>query len=237
MSSARRRVGLLVPAINVMVEDELVLASPPDLGLHIDRLDVDRSLPLRDQFAQMVAEAPARALVLSKARVEALGFACTSASFFEGPDADRRLTASIEAASHLPAVSTSGALVAALRHLGVGRIALATPYVKWVWEAEAGYFEAAGFEVRSAVGLDRTGGADIAELSEEEVRDLVATADRPEAEAVVVSCTDLPVMPLIEGLETHHGKPVVASNQALLWALRRAVGLGGLTGYGLLLSS
>lgn len=237
MPSARRRVGLLVPAINVTVEDELLPAAPPGLGIHVDRLDVDRSLPLHDQFVQMVEEAPASAAVLAKARVEAIGFACTSASFFKGPGADRDLAASIETASGVSAYTTSGALIEALRQLGVTRVALATPYLDWVCEAEASFLEAAGFKVTSVVGLNKDGGADIAELAEDDIRDLVTTADRPKAEALVVSCTDLPIMSLIDDLEAHHGKPVVSSNQATLWVLLQAVGLAGIPGYGLLLSS
>ena len=41
-----------------------------------------------------------------------------------------------------------------------------------------------------------------------------ASVDRPEAQAVVISCTDFPTFSIIRELEDKLGKPVVTSNQA-----------------------
>ena len=57
------------------------------------------------------------------------------------------------------------------------------------------------------------------------VRHLAQAVDRPDADAVVLSCTDLPTLPLIAALEADLGKPVVTSCQATVWQVLRAAGV------------
>jgi maleate cis-trans isomerase len=45
-------------------------------------------------------------------------------------------------------------------------------------------------------------------------------------DAVCLLATDMQTFPIIEPLEREIGLPVVTSNQALLWASLRALGLG-----------
>jgi maleate isomerase len=55
----------------------------------------------------------------------------------------------------------------------------------------------------------------------EGVAQLVLEADRPDAEAVFVSCTNLPTYDLIAPLEADLGKPVLTANQVTMWASLR----------------
>ena len=55
--------------------------------------------------------------------------------------------------------------------------------------------------------------------------DLVRRADRQEARAVFVACTNLPTYDLIAPLEQELGKPVLTANQVTLWAGLRRLGL------------
>ncbi len=48
-------------------------------------------------------------------------------------------------------------------------------------------------------------------------------ADHPDAEAIVLSCTDMRSVEVIERLEAAVGKPVVSSNQAMLFAVLQAL--------------
>ncbi len=51
-------------------------------------------------------------------------------------------------------------------------------------------------------------------------------ADSPDAEAVVLSCTDMRSIEIIDRLETAIGKPVVTSNQAMLFAAVQELDIG-----------
>jgi arylmalonate decarboxylase len=45
--------------------------------------------------------------------------------------------------------------------------------------------------------------------------------DRPEAQGIFISCTDLRATEVLGVIERDLGKPVIASNQATLWAMLR----------------
>ena len=119
-------------------------------------------------------------------------------------------------------------------HLGVKRIALATPYSESISRAGRAFWEAAGFEVVGYRRLDDV--ANIYAETEERAYALGRAADVPDAEAVLISGTGLPTVGIIEQLERELGKPVVTSQQAGLW---RALRLANLTdpvpGFGRLL--
>lgn len=229
------RIGCIVPAINVIAEDDFISLSPPDVGVHFARADVDQARPIAEQFQRMVDDAPYLAKTLVKADVKVVGFACTSASFFKGEGSDAVIAESISDKAGVPAVTTSTAVVEALRSIGARRIAVATPYLEWIFEAERDFLQAAGFDVTGINGMERRGGADIHTISAGEIHDLVADVDSVEAEALFISCTDLPALSLIDEIEAHHGKPVVTSNQATFWGCAKVAGVKPIEGYGQLL--
>ncbi|MGA2940790.1 MAG: hypothetical protein ABSE50_02055, partial [Xanthobacteraceae bacterium] len=66
---------------------------------------------------------------------------------------------------------------------------------------------------------------------------LAVAADRPEAQAIFVSCTQFPTLAMIQPLEALLGKPVVASNQATFWRCLELIGCTEpIAGFGALLS-
>ena len=62
-------------------------------------------------------------------------------------------------------------------------------------------------------------------------------ANRPEADAVCLLATDLRSFPILQQLEDDLGKPVISTNQAILWKSLLAAGMKPeIQGYGRLLS-
>lgn len=234
-STPPRRLGCIVPSINVTAEDEIIAMAPPGVGVHFARALVDRSLPLESQFSTMVDQLPELASGLAQAGVSVIAFACTSAGFFKGAESDRDVAKAIARGADLPGVPTATAVIEALTALGVRKVAVATPYVKWVFEREREFLEAAGFVVTAITGLERTGGADISGIPQETVRSLIDSVNSADADAVFVSCTDLPAVHLITELEDRLGKPVVTSNQATFWACARRMGLRPMDRFGRLM--
>ena len=235
MTKKRHRLGFIVPAINVIAEDDYIALAAEDVGVHFARADVDTDREIAQQFQQMIDAAPALAASIAKAGVTVVGFACTSASFFNGEGSDKVIAAHMTAMASVPTFTTATAAVDALRTVGAKTVAIATPYLSWVFEAERNFFQQAGFQVVAINGLERRGGTDINSITDDEIRSLVVDVDRPAADAIFVSCTDLPVLGLIDELERTHGKPVVTSNQATYWAAAKVAGVPPVTGYGTLL--
>ena len=128
------------------------------------------------------------------------------------------------------------AILAALAHLGVRKLALGTPYPESISALGKAYWKAAGLDVVSYHRL--TGVENIYDESEERAYRLARDADVPEADAVLLSGTGLPTVGVIELLERDLGKPVITSNQASLWRALRLAGVReSIPGFGRLLTT
>ena len=224
------RVGIVWPeAVQAGHLAELELFVPP--GLELDIEPVDSAPPLGDEGITLThVEGLARdpgigraAQRLARRGAQAAAYGCTSGSYVLGLDGDAAIVADMRAAAGVPATTTSTAATAALRELGVRRVAVLSPHVDALNERLRAYLEASGFEVVIMVGLNRRG--DIEAIEPTETRDLVASSvDIPTAEAVFISCTGLRTAAVIDDLEAVIAKPVVTANQATLWHVAQLAG-------------
>jgi maleate isomerase len=148
-------------------------------------------------------------------------YLCTSASFVEGLAGEAELVSVMERAGARRALTTSGALLEALTALGAHRVAVATPYDAELTASLCDFLAEAGHEVVSSSLLGM--GEDIWRVSSESVEELVAALPLADAEAVVISCTNLPTYDVIPALERSTGLPVVSANLASMWAALRAI--------------
>ncbi|MBM4407537.1 MAG: hypothetical protein FJ038_02780 [Chloroflexi bacterium] len=224
MDASERRIGVIVP-FDFALDREYWQWAPDDVSLHITRTP-PHSGPVGVELARAVSEtgeAADAAKTLFEIKPEAIAYACTSGSFVDGLHHEAALRAAIQEASPGAwAVTTSGALLEALRALGVRRVALGTPYVSALGVLLADFVRAAGFEPVSLANLELTGG--IADVAEDEVRSLAEAAHHPEAEALFLSCTNLRTFDALPALEARYGIPVLSANQVTMWGALRAAG-------------
>ena len=207
----------------------MMLLRPPGVSLHFTRAggyDLD-AVPDSEQmrgFALASLDAVLEALMA--ARPDILLYGCTSATLSHGPAFDREFSAEIERKAGVPAVTAAGALVEALSDLGVTKVAFAAPYTEALNGEAAAFLEQSGFQVVAVASVGRDlGNYGQGALTPDEVAALARRADHPEAEALVLSCTDLRAVEVIDRLERELGKPVVSSNQALVAAAVKRLGL------------
>ncbi|NDL56048.1 hypothetical protein [Phytoactinopolyspora mesophila] len=98
-----------------------------------------------------------------------------------------------------------------------------TAYADELGDALGQFLDAAGISVAGSAHLGLDGR--IWTVPYSTTRALIEQADRPEAEAVFVSCTNLPTYDLISPLEHTLGKPVLTANQVTMWAALKASGI------------
>ena len=239
----RARIGVLVPPGNPTVEPELYRMAPSGVSVHFARLDSSSSASapgahggMEDRTQAYVDSLPAVAPVLGAVNPAIVALAFTAASYSNGFAREAALADRIASLTGSPALTAAQAILAALEHLGVKRLALGTPYPESISAMGRAYWEAAGLTV---VGYARLiGVTNIYDESEERAYRLARQADVPDADAVLLSGTGLPTIGVLELLERDLGKPVVSSNQALLWrALRMAGVREPVPGFGRLLTA
>lgn len=229
----KAKIGLIVPSTNTISEPEFWRMAPPGVTIHTSRVLL-LGKATEESYFTMAAALDRAVEELATAEVDVVAYGCTSGSIIcPLPQLLRQMGDKTKT----PVTAAAGAVVAALRALGVERVALGTPYVDFVNQAEKKFLEDYGFKVASMHGLDLGHTQDerrgICRVPPEAVFRLARMIDRPDAQAIFISCTSLATIDVIAGLEKELGKPVVTSNQACFWACLRLLGIKtSVTGYG-----
>ncbi len=222
---ARAKIGVIDISSCANLEPELYALAPPGVAILTTRVPLPQTTPKELEVLGQTAEQAAREL--ASAQPDCIVFACTSGSFINGAGYDLQIAAQLQAAAKgIPVVTTATALRLALSALDIKRFSLATPYLPIVTQRAVDYFNANGYQVvnRQCLGLDTDYAIGLQTL--EQVERLACNVDCPQAEAVVISCTNLKTLPLLQPLEAKLGKPVISANQATLWHALRSIGIG-----------
>jgi len=235
----RKRIGVMVPSTNTTLEADFQLIAPPTVTIHGQRLWLTNEANGDAAYERMNGEIESGARYLATARVDVVAYGCTTGSFYRGSGWDQEMLAILRAAGGVPAVATSPAVVEALRTFGVRHLSVVTPYPEWNNRRLRPYFEGMGFEVLTVDGepiAAASGNQGINDQEPEAVVEFATRMCRPQADALLCSCTAWRALEAVDPIEQKLGKPVVTSNQATIWAAFRAIGVDPrIRGYGRLL--
>jgi maleate isomerase len=240
----RLKLGVLVPSTNTSVQPEYDAMRPPGVTNHVrgfripnapTRTDAEFERQLENMRATMV-DAMDEVLTSEPDHV-VLATAAESAGGVAGAKLLReRLLAKSD--GRVGVTLGADAVLAAL-HLygGIGRIGLVTPYMPVGDEQARRFFADSGFEVARVKGLRCGSPVLIAHTPEAAIRDAIKEVDGPDADAVVVVGTNLPMARVAGMAEFWLGKPVVALNTATYWHALRQCGIEDkVRGFGRLLA-
>jgi maleate isomerase len=86
MRSAIKRIGLLVPATNTVMEDDFADLMPSSVRMNVNRMHAGspRAASAVESLRAMGVQAEEAARVLAMAPVDMIAFGCTSGSFLDG---------------------------------------------------------------------------------------------------------------------------------------------------------
>jgi maleate isomerase len=209
------RVGLIIPSSNRMVEQEMVHAFPDGVRPHVTRLRMTGDNRMgHDQLIPRVEDATR---ALADAKCDVIAFHCTANSMEEGASGEQRILAAVGSAGARHATTTATAIRRALDALGARRIVLVTPYSQEVTDHEAEFLNDAGYEVIYAKGYALAGSDAYCSTPPSVWRDRVLEAANPQADVYFLSCANISVFSIIEELERRLGRPVITSNQTVIW--------------------
>lgn len=221
----RARIGLITPmsenaehAFHIYAPDGVSFASmkinfpgptPEGLMILTDQLE-ETAAKYRDYDADLVV------------------FGCTSGSCIQGVGWDQECIRRIEKASGVPGLTTSTAVLEALKALGSRKVAVLTPYPDDTNEAERKFLEDSGFQVTNIVGMDmkQFENTSFERASEYFLYQNVKHMDMKGADTFFLSCMGLTTMELISDMERFLKVPVVTSHQATLWSALRHCRVG-----------
>lgn len=214
---AQRGIGIIAP-FDLALERELWRWAPLEVSLHLARTPYE-PVPVSLEMAELVSER--RHLMTATRDVmhvepEVVAYLCTSGSFIKGIAHERKLCDAICEAGAQHAITTSGALLEAIEHLELSKVSVITPYDAALTERLHSFLHEAGTDVVRSDHLGLGGG--IWKVNYRTIAERIIAADDPKAEAIFVSCTNLPTYDVIAPLEAELGKPVLTANQLTIWA-------------------
>lgn len=227
----KKRIGQLYPS-GGLCDFEVQLMAPDGVQFLTTRMTFKRS-SLEDDIA-FVKQLEKHAELLADAQVDLIAMNCTAASLIAGPAS---VNQRIWAATGIRSITTIEALMAAVQATGMRQVALMTPYTQEVVNKEIEYLSAAGYEVVVTAGQPCQTPIEQGSLPPEMWLSLARQLAGEKIDGLIISCAGIQVASFLAQIEQELGVPVVASNQALLWA---CLGLCGMTepvsNYGRLLS-
>jgi maleate isomerase len=211
------RIGVIVFDEDVTTEADLARlgGGDDDVAIHVARmpLPLDPSPAGLARTADDIAAAAAR--LVPSARLDAIGYSCTTGTLQMG------YAAVAEAVGRgrpgVPVATPITGAVKAFAALGVRRISLLTPYGPPLNSLIVEHLAGQGVQTLNIAAFDVPDEVDYARVSLASLRTGAASAMHARAEALFISCTALRGTGLIGELETALGRPVVTSTQALWW--------------------
>jgi len=220
----RGRMGLLVPSINTTMETEFWRIAPEGVSVHSARIAGGRH-GTPEELRSMENASKKAAEEVAMVEPDVVVYGCTSGSFFEGPEWNRKICDQLTAITKAPTVTTAGAMAECLMAGGYKKVDVVTPYVELTNERLKQFLKAHGIDVLKLGTFDMLDMFDHAKIQPEEIYRKVREITTPEAEAVFVACTQLRALEVLDMLERDLGKPVYSAVQASAWQAYEAMGV------------
>ena len=227
----RAKLGLVVLAMEQTVEDDAITLTPPGVGLHFSRIAMSNNATVETLGAMAPGITASASLLLPEDHLDVISYTCNSGTMVIGEAGVMAALAAAKPEAKATTVMTS--VARGLHALGARRIVVATPYLDEVNDYVLAFLEARGFEVLDIQGLNIRENTAIDLVEPEFMREFARGLDRPDADAVFVCCGALRTLDITGALEGDVGKPVVVSNQAMMWDCLRLAGIEDvIPGYG-----
>ncbi|GKX35902.1 MAG: Asp/Glu racemase [Rhizobiaceae bacterium MnEN-MB40S] len=210
--------GIIVLKTDETLEKEFGVLLDHDSVVHYSRVESE-ALVTPDTLRLMEARIPQSASMLPEDAIyDAVAYACTSGATTIG--AEKVAEAVNTVIPDVPVTDPITATIARLRSIDARKICLLTPYIPELTRAMAEKLTGEGFEIVASGSFYEERESAVVRISQASVLAAVeALAQEAKADAVFVSCTNLPTIDILEEARKRTGIDVFSSNSALAWHL------------------
>jgi maleate isomerase len=238
---AHRKIGVVIPSTNWVVEAELETLPLEGLSFHFGRMHIldarmdtnERFEAMMQRFRDTIGETIDSVVTM---RPEYMLMGMSSETFWGGKEGAQHFVEEMEARAQLPVTTGAISVQEALNLYGATRLAVVTPYQPVGDEQVERFLSDCGYEVVRLAGLRCESAHAIAQLTEERVRPVLEELDGDEVDAIVQVGTNFSMIRLADQMERELGKPVIAINAANIWHALRHAGIDAqFDGFGSLL--
>lgn len=151
VQGAKPRIGLVVPPVNTAAEDYYHTFGCDQFSFSSTRYGYYKDLPLRKRLDCYATELPTRLDSFGHMAMHAIISCCSGNHYLQGFDGDLGGCLELSDSVGVATLSTTVAVVAWLRHLGVDKVTMVTPYEDWLNELSLAYWSSAGLKVDTMI--------------------------------------------------------------------------------------
>ena len=231
------KVGLIALSTDQTIEKDFKnICSNLPLDIFINRihnqnpLTKENLLKMREDLASVTKK------ILPDEKLNTIAYGCTSGTIAIGENNVKEKILSVKPGSYVTTPVTSA--IKAFNQLKINKIALFTPYPEAVNKTILDYFNKKNIEVSSFASLNLNLDSEFANVDPNYILEISSKLEMKNADALFISCTALPVLGILSKLESKIRKPVLSSNQTLIWDTIRSIGYKSpIKGYGKLLEN
>ncbi|MFC6152375.1 maleate cis-trans isomerase family protein [Nocardioides yefusunii] len=238
----RKKFGVIAPSTNTIVQPEFDMMRVPGVTSHYGRIFIpDGRIATDEGMENLLVQIRAnmddcvRSLMTMQPDYMVMGM--SAETFWDGVEGNRQFVKQIQDLTGGLGVATGAeACERALKLYGAKKIAVVTPYTPLGDANVRKFFTELGFEVGAIKGLCVNSAVEIAQVTEQQLREALQEVDGDDIDAIVQCGTNLCMTELADEAERWLGKPVIAINAATWWMALRENGIEDkLHGYGSLL--
>jgi len=174
--------------------------------------------------------------ILPDEKLDTIAYGCTSGTIAIGEDKVKEKILLAKSGCYVTTPVTSA--IKAFKKMNIKKIALFTPYPDSINKTILEYFTKKNIEVSSFASLNLNLDSEFANVDPNYILEISSKLETKNADALFISCTALPVLNILDKLEQTIQKPVLSSNQTLIWDTIRSIGYKSpIKGYGKLLEN
>lgn len=237
----RVKMGVIVPSTNTVVETDYNVIGPPGVSFHTGRAWIPEiELDSDEKFKELLdaidrgIETGIRDVLTCRPDYMIMGM--SGETFWGGAAGNEEFEARMRKLANGPVSTGATAVRKALEALGARRIGVLTPYMPIGDEQVQQYFGDHGYEIAKLVGLECTSANEMAEVTEERLREVLIDLADQNVDAIVQCGTNVSMVRLAAEAERWFGIPVIAINTATVWDALRTTGVADqYDGFGVLL--
>ncbi|MFQ5551490.1 MAG: arylmalonate decarboxylase [Gemmatimonadales bacterium] len=230
----RAKIGFVLIPNEQTIEDDMVRMAPEGVGIYFSRAVMPHRISTATlaHLTDSLSETAGR--ILPDDNLDVICFACTSGSVAVG---ETLAVAELnKGAPGAKATTLVTSVKNALHQFNARRIVVGTPYVDELNTNVARNLIEGGFEIVNFQGLGLNYDREMIRVSPDFLVEFAQAIDCPDADALLLSCGALRSVEVVDEIEQRTKKPVVVSNQAMIWECLRLAGVDDrIDGYGRLL--
>ena len=237
ISKSNPRVGLIALASDFMIEKDFInVIKDKDIDFFVNRIECYNPLTAENLIKMSEKVTEVTKDILPDQEIDCVVYGCTSGTIAAGHDSIEKKVKLAKPEAKVTTPST--AAIKALKKFNIKNLSVFTPYSKELNDEVVEYFRNEGFNIVSNSYFAIESDSDIGKVDQNYLYDVLSKIDLKDADALFVSCTALPVLPIIDKLEKKLNKVVLSSNQALIWDTLERIGKNkSIEGFGKLFKS